>query len=391
MAELLCLEPVGGIAGDMFLALALDLGVPLPELTAALQGLGLPGWRLEVKRQARHEIEGTHLEVVLEGQPPAGHDHRAFADIRALLERSTLSAKVKETALQVFTRIAVAEAHVHGIAVDKVYFHEVGAVDSIVDVAGAAVALELLGWPEVLCRPPPLGSGITRSAHGTIPVPAPATMEILKDRAVRFEGVGELTTPTGAAIVAGLTSELPFPEMIVERVGYGVGTRDPVDRPNLLRGLLGRRSQAAAQLVVLEANLDDATPQILAYTVEAVLAAGALDAWISPLTMKKGRPGHLVGVLGEASRRETLTAILLRETTTLGVRSHAVERTALARRFLTVTTPYGPVPVKIGELDGKILSATPEYEDCARLARERGVPLKEVIAAASAAARTGHS
>ena len=385
MADLLCLEPVGGIAGDMFLALALDLGVPVKDLEQGLLGLGVAGWRLEVTRQARQGIAGTHVDVRVEASP-GHHAHRAWRDIRALIEASALSARVKERALAVFGAVARAEAKVHDRPVEEVEFHELGAVDSIVDAVGAGLVLELMGSPEVYCAPPPMGSGTTHGAHGAMPVPPPATMEILAGRAVRFEGVGELTTPTGAAIVAALTQAGPFPELIVERVGYGLGTRDTADRPNLLRGTLGKRAGVAqGATVVLEVNLDDASPQLIAWTLEALLAQGALDAWVVPVTMKKGRAGHLLGALAPAELRAKLVDLLLRETPTLGVRVHAVERSILERRFDVVTTPYGDVRVKVGLLAGEELNAAPEYEDCARLARESGVPLKQVLAAAAAA------
>jgi uncharacterized protein (TIGR00299 family) protein len=303
-----------------------------------------------------------------------------------MIEGSGLSSSVKRRALSIFERIARAEAEVHGVAVDAVHFHEVGAVDSIVDVVGAALVVELLGSPEIICAPPPMGSGLARRSHGMMPIPPPATLEILIDREVRFEGRGELTTPTGAALVAALTREGPFPEMILERVGYGVGTADFPDRPNVLRGLLGRRVHGGdAGTFELQANLDDATPQILAYALERLLEHGALDAWIAPVTMKKGRPGHLIGALCPGPLRAKLTDLLLRETPTLGVRAWRVERTALERRFQEVETPFGKVKIKIGLSSGDRVNASPEYEDCARLAKEKGVPLKDVLAAALSA------
>lgn len=432
MGDVLCLEPVGGIAGDMFLALALDLGVPLPALERGLAALPLEGYRLVASRAERHALVGTHLDVAIDGAPepephghehghehPRGdehehddhghdhehghqdhdhghphahgphggaHEHRSWASIRAMIEGSGLAPSVKARALSVFERIARAEAEVHGVPVDAIHFHEVGAVDSIVDVVGAALAVELLGAPEIVCAPPPMGSGLARRAHGMMPIPPPATLEILVGRQVRFEGRGELTTPTGAALVAALTREGPFPEMILERVGYGVGTAEFPDRPNVLRGLLGRRVHGAdAGTFALEANLDDATPQLLAHALERLLEQGALDAWIAPVTMKKGRPGHLLGALCPGPLRAKLTEMLLRETPTLGVRAWRVERAALERQFQEVETPYGRVKVKLGLLSGRRVNASPEYEDCARLAKEKGVPLKEVLAAAVAA------
>jgi pyridinium-3,5-bisthiocarboxylic acid mononucleotide nickel chelatase len=381
MRKILYLEPVGGIAGDMFLAAGIDLGLSPDAIAQALSGLQVPGWRLAVSRAVRHAISGTHLDVVLDERE--AHPHRAYADIRQLIEAApTLSPRVKERALAVFRAIGEAEAKVHGVSVEEIHFHEVGAVDSIVDICGAAVVLELLGDPEVHAAPPPLGSGSIRVAHGMMPIPVPATLELLRDVPVRFEGVGELTTPTGAALLKVLAHIGQPPNFIVERVGYGVGTKDFRDRPNVLRASLGRMESRAEGLWVLEANLDDATPQLLGYVMERLLAAGALDAWVLPAVMKKGRPGHLLGVLCEGGQREGLLDLLVRESPTLGVRSHPVERLALERDWVQVQTPWGPVRVKRGLRQGQVLNAHPEFEDCRALAESAGVPLKDVMAAA---------
>jgi len=385
MSALLYLEPIGGIAGDMFLAAALDLGLELRALQDALAPLGLPGWRLEVTRAQRHSISGTHLDVVLD-PPDSAHD-RLWRDIRAMVEKSALATGVKHKALATFGALAKAEAHVHGTSVDEVHFHEVGAVDSIVDIVGAACALELLGNPTVYAAPPPMGSGVGRSRHGAIPIPGPATLELLKDRPVRFEGVGELTTPTGAAILAALSRPGPPPPFSPQRIGFGVGTKDFADRPNLLRATLGTAQESSSALLVLEANLDDSSPQLFARLFERLFELGALDVWSTPTLMKKGRPAQLVGVLAESAKREALERALFEETTTLGIRAHEVSRTALARRFETVETPYGPVRMKLGELEGRVVNAAPEYEDALARAKEKGVPLKEVLAAALAAFR----
>ncbi|MDX2011103.1 MAG: nickel pincer cofactor biosynthesis protein LarC [Myxococcaceae bacterium] len=377
MAKVLLLEPVGGVAGDMFLAAALDLGVDLAALEAPLRSLSVPGWSLSTARAERHAIGGTHLDVVLEA--PEEHPHRRYRDIDALIAASGLSPRAKDTALRVFRAIGEVEAKIHGVTLDDIHFHEVGAVDSIVDICGAAVALELLGWPEVFTTPPPLGSGTIRIAHGTVPVPVPATLELLKDRPVRFEGRGELTTPTGAALLKVLADFSPPPELIVERIGYGVGTKDWPDRANVLRASLGRRStDTTSTLTVLECNVDDASPQLLGALVQTLLDAGALDAWLTPVVMKKGRPGHLIGVLCEPSERAALTERLLRETTTLGVRESTVRRTALERRFDTVQTRWGAVRVKVGLREGVVVNAAPEFEDCRQLAQTHRVPLKDV-------------
>jgi len=386
--RILYLEPVGGIAGDMFLAAALDLGLPLAELTHALSGLNLPGWRFQVSRSVRHAISGTHLDVVVDEAAAHGH-HRGLSDIRQMIEQAqTLPTAAKEKALAIFEVIGVAEAKIHGVPVEEVHFHEVGAVDSIVDVCGAAAALSLLGEPQLLSAPPPLGSGFVRAAHGNMPVPAPATYEILKDLPVRFEGVGELTTPTGAAILKACARIERPRELVVEKIGYGVGTKDFPDRPNVLRAALGRVDERGGTSVVIEANLDDCSPQLLGGLIERMLELGALDAWVAPVTMKKSRPGHLFGVLAAMERRETLISALLTESTTLGVRYHPVERFVLERQFEEIQTDYGPVRIKLGLRGGEIINANPEYEDCKRLAEARGVSVKQVWAAAFTAYRS---
>lgn len=390
---LLLLEPVGGIAGDMFLAAAIDLGVDAAALARALDALALPGWRLAVTRKAEHGIQGTHVDVVVDGEQPAA---RGLAEILAIVAASGLPPRAREVARAIFQRIGEAEARVHGVPVSEVHFHEVGAVDSIVDVCGAAAALDLLGWPEVRSAPPELGRGLVRTAHGTMPVPPPAVLELLKGKPVRPGGPpGEAVTPTGAALLAVLAEVGPLPAHVPLRVGYGVGTRAWPDRPNVLRATLAEPAPAAAAggpgpdaLWVLEANLDDCPGQLVARAIEAALEAGALDAWAAPLTMKKGRPGVLLGALCDEARRAAVTGALFAETTTLGVRRHAVERDALERALEPVETVYGTVRVKVARLGGRELGAHPEYEDCAVRARAAGVAVREVMAAALAAYRS---
>ncbi len=273
------------------------------------------------------------------------------------------------------------------------HFHEVGAVDSIVDLCGAAVVLDLLGWPRVVSAPPELGRGIVRTAHGPMPVPPPAVLELLAGKPVRPGGPqGEAVTPTGAAILAELCEVGPLPTFRPGRVGYGLGTRSWPDRPNVLRMTLGELvaedGASPDALWVLETNLDDSTGQLVARAIEAALEAGALDAWASPLTMKKGRPGILLGALCEESRRAPVTAALFAETTTLGIRRHRVEREVLGRRLETVETPYGSVRVKVALQGEREVGAQPEYEDCAARAKEKGVAVREVLAAAVRATRT---
>ncbi len=402
---LLVLEPIGGIAGDMFLAAALDAGLDRAALEAALRTLDVPGWRLEVSRRTDSGIAGTHVEVVVEGEQPHA---RALAEILALVDRSGLAPRAKGAARAIFERIGRAEAKVHAVPIEQVHFHEVGAVDSIVDVCGAAVALDLLGWPRVLSAPPELGRGLARSAHGPMPIPAPAVLELLAGKPVRPGGPqGEAVTPTGAALLAELAELGPLPPFVPGRIGYGVGTARWADRPNVLRmtvateaplspalrasggeGAPGERGTLPT-LWVLETNLDDCPGQLVARAIEAALEAGALDAWAAPVTMKKGRPGFLLSALVEEPAREAVTRAFFAETTTLGVRRRAVERDVLGRAVETVATPYGEVRVKVALAGGREVGAHPEYDDCAARAREKGVSVKEVMAAALAARRRG--
>jgi uncharacterized protein (TIGR00299 family) protein len=389
MADLLLLEPIGGLAGDMFLAAALDLGVDRAALEAQLSSLGLPGWRLEVTQVLVSGIAATHVEVRVEGAPAGA---RRLADLLAIVERSALSERARAAAGDLFRRLARAEARVHGVAVEEVHFHEVGAIDSIVDACGAVVALELLGWPRAVASPPELGSGFVKTAHGLLPVPPPAVLELLLGLPVRPGGPpGEAVTPTGAALLAGLFSLGPLPPHRPVRVGYGAGTARWPDRPNVVRLTLGEAEARPAApdepLVVVECNLDDVTGQLAARAIELALAAGALDAWAAPLTMKKGRPGLLLGALCEPGRREAVARVFLTETSTLGVRFTRVERQALQRELTPVETRYGTVLVKVARLDGRVVNAHPEYDDCLALAEERGVPVKEVLAEAAGAWR----
>ena len=390
MSRVLFLEPVGGIAGDMFLAAAIDLGVEVKALEEGLHSLGVPGWKFALSRQERHAITGTHLDVVQDAKEE--HPHRSYRDIDALVAKSALPDRAKQVALTIFKNIGEVEAKIHGTTLEAIHFHEVGGVDSIVDICGAALALHLLGWPEVFTTPPPLGSGTIRIAHGTVPIPVPATMELLKDRPVKFEGKGELTTPTGAAILKTLATFAQPPELIIERIGYGVGTKDWPDRANVLRASIGRRtSDTTSTLTLLECNLDDASGQLVGSLLETLMSRGALDVWVTPVLMKKSRPAQVLSVLCDASKRAVLLDTLLVESTSLGVRESQVSRIALERRFDTVQTPYGPVQVKVGLRDGRVVNVAPEFEDCRALAEAAKVPLKEVqqraIAAWYAAAR----
>jgi hypothetical protein len=382
--DLLWLEPVGGVAGDMFLAAALDLGVPGGDLQRVLSTLGL-GFDLEVTSTEVNGLRGTHLEVrPRPGQPEPG----GLLEILELVRRSGLPPRAREAARGIFERIGRAEARVHGVPFERVHFHEVGAIDSIADACGAAVVLELLGWPRAVASPPELGQGLQKTHHGIIPVPPPAVLEILAGKTVRPGGPpGEAVTPTGAAILAELFEIGVPPPFAPVRTGYGIGTSRWPDRPNLLRLTLGDVAEARSSLFLLEANLDDCPGELVARAIEVALERGALDAWAVPATMKKGRAGLVLAALAPAERRDAVARSMLEETTTLGVRFRGVERVELAREWVEVETEYGVVRVKVGRLGGEILNAHPEWEDCAARARERGVPAKRVLEAAAAAFR----
>ncbi len=376
--SLLYLDTFSGISGDMFLGLLLDLGVEPAALEAEIGRIPVEGWRLEARREERTGIAGTRVEVVCAEQ----RHHRTWADIDAMLAGSELTEPVRELARRIFRRVGVAEAAVHGVPLEKVHFHEVGALDSIVDVVGAAAGLHLLGAPRVICSPLPLSRGMIRTAHGLFPLPAPATLEILKGFPVVDGGSEkELVTPTGAAIAAEIASFGPLPPMTVGRVGYGVGGRRLEDRPNLLRGLLGEAAGDGGesdQVAVLETHLDDANPEWLGALMERLFAAGALDAAFSPLQMKKNRPGVRVTVIAPPALEGAMTALLLRESSAIGVRSHRALRRKLRREERRVRTPMGEARVKLLFDDAGPLRATPEYESCRELAESSGRPLPEI-------------
>lgn len=396
MSRILFLDAFAGISGDMTVGAMLALGVELERLRTELAALPVGGYALRAGDKLVHGIRACKFDVDLDASPPShghGHEHvhRAYADIRAMLGNSTLRPRVRETALAIFARLAEAEARVHGVAVDAVTFHEVGAVDSIVDIVGAAIGLAALEIDTVYVSTLPLGSGTVRSQHGVIPVPAPATVELLRGFPVRIgDGIGELVTPTGAAIVATLARPgAAVPPLSVERVGYGAGTRTLADRPNLLRALLGSAAATVGgdELVEIATNIDDSSPELYEHVMERLFAAGARDVWLSPAQMKKNRPGTILHVLAEPAGRDALASIILRETSAIGVRFHPVQRLVLPREERTVGTEYGAVRVKIAHAPDGTINVAPEYDDCRRIARERGVALKSVYQAALAAAR----
>jgi len=370
------LDAFSGISGDMTVGALVDAGADQARLLDMLEGLGT-GARLHFETVKRRGFRAT--KFVVELPPEQNHGHRHLPEVLELLERSSLPSRVKEMAAAVFHTLARAEAAVHGIPVEKVHFHEVGAVDSIVDIAGAAAGFYLLGVDRIYCSPVNLGTGSVRTQHGVLPVPAPATAELLRGKPVYASGPAlELTTPTGAAIAVTLAEAFgPLPPIQIEAIGYGAGTKELDDRPNVLRVIVGQASGAteAIQVAVIETNIDDASPELLAHATEQLMAAGALDVSLSPLIMKKGRPGVLLRVIAPLERREELAARLLEETTTFGVRMYSAERRVKARQLVEVETRYGTARVKVAS-DG---SFSPEFEDCRRLALEKGVPVKQIL------------
>ena len=392
----LCLEPIGGMAGDMLLAALLHLGAPraaldegLAQLAAGSADLELGQVRVVSKPASVNGIGALHVEVQVP-EPVRAREphHRPWRVIRALLDKAALSAGAKARAVRAFELLARAEGTIHGVPPEEVEFHEVGALDSIVDVVGSALLLDALQPGRIVALPAPSGGGIIQSAHGSIPVPAPATLELLRGRKLRPSGPGERVTPTGAALLAAWTEPVDaLPELTVGSIGYGAGTRRWEDAPNLLRVTIGEEQEQGQAAWVLEANLDDLSPQLSAVALEAALSAGALDVWLAPVTMKKGRPGVILGALCTGAAREAVEAALFRETSTLGIRRMQVARSVLDRELVEVQTAYGAVRMKLGRLHGRLLNAAPEFEDCRARATEHGVAVKEVMAAALAAFR----
>ncbi len=376
-----------GISGDMFLASLIDLGVNKARLLKELRKLKVDRIEVAVGKELRHSISCTSFRV----RNRESSRHRTFRDIKKIISGSALSPGVKRLGTDIFRIIAEAEGKVHGISADDVHFHEIGAMDSIIDIVGAAVALEAIGPDRVVCSPLPLGSGWTNTMHGRLPVPAPATLEILRGAPVAPSPVEfELTTPTGAAIMKAAASFGPMPSMTVEKVGYGAGKKDLKERANIVRAVLGSTRDLggpeAERLYVLETNIDDMSPQLSGYLIERLFASGALDAFHTAVQMKKSRPGVLLTVLAREEDRVRLMETIFRESTSIGVRAWPVERRCLERKSIKVKTPYGSVSVKAAYLSGKAVNAQPEYEDCRLLAEKKGAPLKEVIDSARAAA-----
>jgi pyridinium-3,5-bisthiocarboxylic acid mononucleotide nickel chelatase len=430
------LDCFSGISGDMFLGALLDAGVSRKLMEDTVAALNIGG-RLEISRVLRGSISATKVDVYANGEKdlprevfweqqqsqhiqngardhkhshdhphehsddtptPTPAHHRSLTAIRKIIEHAAISSPAKATAIRIFEALGQAEAEIHNTSIDQVHFHEVGAVDAMVDIVCAAVGAESLAVEEWICSPLNVGGGSVRCAHGTLPVPAPATLKLLLDAAVYSSGPQvELVTPTGAAIVKTLSARFsPFPAMKIEKAGYGAGTRDFPDHPNLLRITIGetgpteRVTPSQDRIAVLQANLDDLSPQVLAYAMERLLAEGALDVFSVPVQMKKGRPGALLTVLANTEDANRLTKTIFAETTTLGVRRREEQRQTLARRWENVNTTWGPVRIKVASMNGTIANYAPEYEDCRALAEANHVPLKEVLHQAVQAYASGH-
>ncbi len=387
MSDIAWLDCSSGVSGDMVLGATVDAGVPVPDLQRAVDAV-LPGVRLSAERVRRAGIAATQVRV----QVPADDDRaRPWRDVRTLLERATLPAEVRDRALEAFRRLAAAEAAVHGVAVDDVHFHEVGAHDAVADVVGACAGLAALGLTTLSAGPVALGGGTARSAHGDLPVPAPAVLALLAGTGATVHGgpgEAELATPTGAALlVTWVDGWGPLPPMQVDRVAAGAGGRDDPGRPNVLRLVVGAPAQAPGSAdLLLEANVDDLDPRLWPAVVSALLSAGAADAWLTPVLMKKGRPAHTLHVLCTAAVADAVRTVVFRETSTIGLRETAVTKRALDRETCTVTVDGEPVRVKVARLDGTVVNAAPEYDDVAAAAVALSRPAKQVLAAATAAA-----
>ncbi len=385
--KLLYLDCLAGISGDMLLGALIDLGVAEDALRRELAKLTLPGYSIATQRVVKQNIAATKFDCREEHHH---HHHRGFTEIAGMITGSDLAGPVKSRALSVFRRLGEVEAKIHNVPLEQIHFHEIGAVDSIVDIVGVCIALELLGVTEIAASPLPCGSGFIETAHGKFPVPAPATLELLRGvPVVPSTMVAELVTPTGAALLAEFCNQYgAMPALVVEKIGYGAGTRDLPGQPNVLRAVLGQTTELPATdaIAVVETNIDDMNPEFFGEVMEHLLATGALDVFWTPVQMKKNRPGTLLTVLCEIDDIDRVAELILTHTTSFGVRIHEVRRRTLAREIVAVRTRHGEIAVKIGRLNGKLLQRSPEFESCRRVAVEVGLPVKDVYNEAARAA-----
>lgn len=409
--RILAFDSTGGASGDMILGALVDLGVDVDRLIRDLDGLNLDSFRIESARGLSAHLAGTRLRVHVSEHKPHHHDDerephhahhhkhhhdpaqapaRGLKEIERIIDHSALPDPVKAQAVRVFRRIGAVEARMHGTTIDQIHFHEIGAVDSIVDIVGCCLALHRLGVDAVAVGPLPQGRGVIQCAHGTFPNPAPATVELLRDMAIsQTDEPYELVTPTGAALLSEWkTHNAPPAGAVVKNIGYGLGQHDLQSRPNVLRAVLMESSSAIpeGECLVLETNLDDVTPELIGVLTSRLMEAGALDVFSVAAQMKKQRPGVLLTVLTQPDKRDALLDLIFRESTTFGVREYPVRRTMLARRVTSVATPFGEVRVKIGEWRGDVVVRAPEMDDCIRCAHDHGVPVRRVYEAAQQAA-----
>lgn len=378
------LDCFSGISGDMFVGSLLDAGLPFEKLETILSGLKISGYKISAKKEGRNNIFGTRFLVSLQEED---QKVRHLDDIKEILKDSDLPLPVIEGSIQVFEKLAIIEGEIHHISPNEVHFHEVGAVDSIVDIVATVAGINLLGIEKLFASRIPVGTGMIASAHGKIPVPSPATIALLRGIPIYHSGQDvEMVTPTGAILITSLCSSFgPMPQMIVDSIGYGVGSRKLVDRPNLLRILIGSDidKERSETVVVLESNLDDMNPELLGYLMDSLFDAGAKDVSFSPIQMKKNRPGTQLQVIGQPEDRERFTAIIFRESTTLGIRYSFSQRAVLKREGLVVDSPWGKMSLKkVINQDGRTV-LMPEYEECRRIAQENNLALRDVYAWAS--------
>ena len=374
-----------GISGDMTLGALVDAGCDVGHLRAELAHLPVPGWEISAEKVWKNGMAATYVRVKTEDQ----QKHRSLSTILQILQNSQLAPVVRDRASAIFQKLGEAEARVHDVPLEKIHFHEVGAVDAIVDIAGACIGFQALGIERFACSPLNVGGGTAKMAHGVLPVPAPATANLLQGKPTYSSGVQrELVTPTGAAIVATLCDSFgPQPPMTVGAIGYGAGATDLEGQPNVVRIMIGETAEKAIpgydeEIAVIEANLDDMNPQIYGYFLEKALSAGALDVYTTPVQMKKNRPGTLLTVLCKPQDTNGLTSLIFAETTTFGARTYRAQRRTLPREHVSVSTSFGDVRIKLSRVNGRILHVAPEYDDCRKLAVEKNVPLQRVISEA---------
>ena len=371
-----------GISGDMILGALVSLGVDIKELQNRLKSLNLKGYKLNSRQVKRNGFIGTKVNVVLNQTSQKSHRARSFNDIKSLIEKSDLSQIVKFNSIAIFRRIGKVEAKVHGTTINRIHFHEVGAIDSIIDIVGGSLAMDLLDADLIVSSPINTGEGIVKCDHGILPVPAPATLELLKGIPCYSSGVEkELTTPTGAAFIGHFAEKFgSLPNMNMLSTGYGAGTHEIKNIPNLLRVVLGKSEESShhRSMKVIETNIDDMNPEFYDYVIDQLFKVGAVDVFFAPINMKKNRPGILLSVIASKECFDSVVHILLEETSTLGVRHYEIDRVVSPRKQKMIVTPFGKVRVKIGGLDGSTRTISPEYEDCRKIAQKKEIPIKKV-------------